>query len=96
MRALSRRGGETQRRRDARRGAAHRRRDHGARQDELWWTLTYDEYDVVFEGVLEIEMNGRVVTGKPGDIIYIPKGHIHFRTPDKARYAYFVYPANWQ
>ena len=61
------------------------------------WTLTYDEYDVVFEGVLEIEIDGRVVTGKPGDIIYIPKGsHIHFRTPDKARYAYFVYPANWQ
>ena len=61
------------------------------------WTLTYDEYDVVFEGVLEIEIDGRVVTGQPGDIIYIPKGsHIHFRTPKTARYAYFVYPANWQ
>ena len=61
------------------------------------WTLTYDEYDVIFEGVLEIEADGRVMTGKPGDIIYIPKGsRIHFQTPDKARYAYFVYPANWQ
>ena len=61
------------------------------------WTLTYDEYDMVIEGELEIEIDGRVVRGGPGDIIYIPKGsHIHFQTPDKTRYAYFVYPANWQ
>ena len=61
------------------------------------WTLTYDEYDMVIEGTLEIEIDGRVVTGHQGDIIYIPKGsHIHFRTPDKTRYAYFVYPADWQ
>ncbi len=61
------------------------------------WTLTYDEYDMVIDGVLEIEIDGRVVTGHAGDIIYIPKGsHIHFQTPSKARYAYFVYPADWQ
>lgn len=61
------------------------------------WTLTYDEYDMVIEGTLEIEIDGRVVIGQPGDIIYIPKGsHIHFQTPDKTRYAYFVYPADWQ
>lgn len=61
------------------------------------WTLTYDEYDMVISGVLEIEIEGRIVTGYPGDIIYIPKGsHIHFQTPSKARYAYFVYPADWQ
>ena len=55
------------------------------------WTLTYDEYDMV------IEIDGRVLTGKPGDIIYIPKNsHIHFQTPSTARYAYFVYPADWQ
>lgn len=61
------------------------------------WTLTYDEYDMVIDGVLEIEIDGRIVTGNPGDIIYIPKGsHIHFRTPARTRYAYFVYPADWQ
>ena len=60
------------------------------------WTLTYDEYDLVLEGTLEIEIDGRVVTAGPGQIIYIPKNsHIHFQTPDKTRYAYFVYPANW-
>lgn len=61
------------------------------------WTLSYDEYDMVIDGILEIEMQGRIITGYPGDIIYIPKGsHIHFQTPSKARFAYFVYPANWQ
>lgn len=61
------------------------------------WTLTYDEYDLVIDGTLEIEIDGRVVVGQPGDIIYIPKNsHIHFQTPNKTRYAYFVYPANWQ
>ena len=61
------------------------------------WTLTYDEYDIVLEGNLEIEIDGRIVAGGPGDVIYIPKGsHIHFQTPDRAEYAYTVYPANWQ
>lgn len=61
------------------------------------WTLTYDEYDLVLEGNLEIEIDGRIVSGGPGDIIYIPKNsHIHFQTSGKTRYAYFVYPANWQ
>ena len=61
------------------------------------WTLTYDEYDMVIDGELEIEIDGRVVVGRPNDIIYIPKGsHIHFQTKSTARYAYFVYPANWQ
>ena len=61
------------------------------------WTLTYDEYDMVIDGILEIEINDRIVTGYPGDIIYIPKNsHIHFQTPSRARFAYFVYPANWQ
>lgn len=61
------------------------------------WTLSYDEYDMVIDGILEIAINGRIVTGYPGDIIYIPKdSHIHFQTPSKARFAYFVYPANWQ
>jgi ethanolamine utilization protein EutQ len=61
------------------------------------WTLTYDEYDMVIDGILEIEIDGRVVTGYPGDIIYIPKNsHIHFQTSSKTRFAYFVYPADWQ
>ena len=42
------------------------------------------------------EPYGNVLTAKPGEIIYIPKGsHIHFQTPNYAKYWYFVYPANW-
>ena len=63
------------------------------------WTLTYDEYDLVLEGTLgdrRSDGTACVVTAGPGQIIYIPKNsHIHFQTPDKTRYAYFVYPANW-
>ena len=62
------------------------------------WTLTYDEYDYVMEGTLEIVLDtGTVLTGHPGDLIYIPKNtHIYFRTPNQAKYIYIVYPANWQ
>ena len=60
------------------------------------WTLTYDEWDVILEGRLEIVIDGRTVGGSAGDAIYIPKGsHIHFTTPYYARFAYIVYPANW-
>jgi len=62
----------------------------------LEWTLTYDEIDICLEGHLEIEIDGRVLKAGPGELIYIPKGsHIHFQTPDYAKYWYVVYPANW-
>lgn len=62
----------------------------------LEWTLTYDEIDICIEGNLEIEIDGRVLKAGPGEIILIPKGsHIHFQTPDYAKYWYVVYPANW-
>ncbi len=62
------------------------------------WTLTYDEFDYVIDGTLEIVLDsGKVLRGEVGDVLYIPKNtHIHFRTPNQTRYAYFVYPANWQ
>ncbi len=62
------------------------------------WTLTYDEFDYVIDGTLDIKIDGgNVIRGNKGDIILIPKGsHIHFSTPNSTRYAYFVYPANWQ
>ena len=61
------------------------------------WTLNYDEIDYVIEGELRILIDGKCVTAGPGEIILIPKGSsIQFSVKDKARFLYFVYPANWQ
>ncbi len=61
------------------------------------WTLHYDEIDYVIEGQLSILLNGKRITAGPGEIILIPKGSsIQFSVEDKARFLYFVYPANWQ
>jgi ethanolamine utilization protein EutQ len=60
------------------------------------WTLTYDEIDVVLEGTLEIIVDGRVTRATAGQIIYIPKNtSIQFSTPDRVRFIYVCYPANW-
>ena len=73
-------------------GAGVMELDHAS----LDWTLTYDEIDYVIEGTLEIVIEGRKVTAGPGEVILIPKNtSITFSTPDKARFFYVVYPANW-
>lgn len=61
------------------------------------WTLTYDEIDVVLEGELHIRSEGQTVVGRPGDVIFIPKGSvIEFGTPTCVRFLYVTYPADWQ
>ncbi len=65
-------------------------------QGEFPWTLTYDEVDVVLEGELVIRRGGEVARGGPGDVIFIPKGSsITFGTPNRVRFIYIAYPANW-
>ena len=60
------------------------------------WTLSYDEFDIVLSGTLEIKVGERTYTGRAGDIFYIPKGSsISFSSPDLARYVYVTYPADW-
>ena len=60
------------------------------------WTLNYAEMDYVIEGQLSILINGQAVTAGPGEVIYIPRGSsIQFSVTGKARFLYFVYPANW-
>lgn len=61
------------------------------------WTLNYDEMDYVIEGELSILIGGEKVTAGPGEVLYIPKGSsIQFSVSGRARFLYFVYPANWQ
>lgn len=61
------------------------------------WTLNYDEVDLVLEGELHIRQNGETLVGKPGDLLFIPKGSsIEFGTPTRVRFLYVAWPANWQ
>ena len=74
-------------------GAGRREMEHTT----FPWTLNYDEMDYVIDGQLGILINGNTVTAGPGEVLYIPKGSsIQFSVPDKARFLYFVYPADWQ
>ncbi|MFZ5643451.1 MAG: cupin domain-containing protein [Bacillota bacterium] len=61
------------------------------------WELRYDEYDYIIEGTLEITINGKTYQGKAGDVFYIPSGsRITFGCPDRVKFFYVTYPANWQ
>jgi ethanolamine utilization protein EutQ len=61
------------------------------------WTLSYDEIDIILEGELIITRVNEVVQGGAGDVIFIPKGSsIVFSTPNKARFVYVTYPADWK
>lgn len=60
------------------------------------WTLNYDEIDYVIEGSLTIKHGDGSVTAGPGELILIPKGSkIQFSVPEKARFLYVTYPADW-
>lgn len=60
------------------------------------WTLNYDEIDIVLEGELHIRCDGKTHIGRPGDVFFIPKGTaIEFGTPEKVRFVYVTYPADW-
>ncbi|MHB8170111.1 MAG: cupin domain-containing protein [Thermincolia bacterium] len=60
------------------------------------WNLTYEEIDYIVEGTLDITINGKTYRGKAGDVFYIPRNtNITFSTPDKAKFFYVAYPANW-
>ncbi|MEG2638117.1 MAG: cupin domain-containing protein [Clostridiales bacterium] len=63
---------------------------------DLNWTLTYDEWDYVIDGTLEFIVNGKKYTGYPGDSFYIPANTtVTFTTPDKTKFFFVTYPANW-
>lgn len=60
------------------------------------WTLTYDEVQVVLEGELHIGTSSGTRVGRPGDILYVPKGSaITFGTPSWAKFIYVTFPADW-
>lgn len=64
---------------------------------EFPWTLDYDEIQYVVEGELHVTVpEGRVV-GRPGDVLYVPRGtSITFGTPAWAKFLYVTFPADWE
>lgn len=61
------------------------------------WALHYDEIDYVISGSLTVQFGETAVTAGPGEVILIPKGSsIRFSVPDRARFLYVTYPADWQ
>lgn len=61
------------------------------------WTLNYDEVDCVLEGRLDILIGGERVSAGPGEALFIPRGSaIEFSAPERARFLYVTYPADWQ
>jgi ethanolamine utilization protein EutQ len=60
------------------------------------WDMKYEEIDYIVEGTLEFTVDGKTYTGKAGDVFYIPKDTtVTFSTPDKTKFFFVVYPANW-
>jgi len=58
--------------------------------------LKYDEIDYVVDGTLEFIVNGKKFTGHAGDVFFIPNDtKVTFSTPDKCRFFFVTYPANW-
>lgn len=66
------------------------------RDDSFPWTLDYAEIDYVVEGVLRVEIGGKSVEARVGDVVSIPKGsQIVFATPSRVKVFYVTFPANW-
>lgn len=61
------------------------------------WTLTYDEVQIVLEGELHLGGDAGGKVGRPGDVLFVPKGSsITFGTPTWAKFVYVTFPANWE
>lgn len=66
------------------------------REGSFPWSLSYDEVEYVIEGELHIGTPDGTLVGRPGDVLYLPKGmDITFGTPSWARFLYVTYPAQW-
>lgn len=60
------------------------------------WNLTYEEFDYIVDGHLDITINGKTYKGKKGDVFFIPKdSNIVWHAPDFCKIFYVTYPANW-
>ena len=61
------------------------------------WTMTYDEVQIILEGELHLGGDGGGTVGRPGDVLFVPKGSsVTFATPTWAKLVYVTFPADWE
>lgn len=61
------------------------------------WKLDFDELQIVLEGELRLGGDAGGKVGRPGDVLFVPKGsQITFETDSWAKFVYITYPANWE
>lgn len=61
------------------------------------WTLAYDEIQVILEGELHLGGDGGGKIGRPGDVLFVPKGSsVIFETPTWVKFVYVTFPADWE
>ena len=64
---------------------------------ELEWTVLYDEWIYVLEGVLTMELEDETVDLNPGASLWLPDGTWHsYHVKGKVRALVTVYPGNWR
>lgn len=64
---------------------------------ELEWTVLYDEWLYVLEGVLSIELEQGLVELEAGDSLWLGDGTWHhYRVKGKCKLVVAVYPGNWR
>jgi ethanolamine utilization protein EutQ len=64
--------------------------------DSIEWTVLYDEVLVVTAGEFRLRLADRVIEGRAGDVIWIPKGTSVVYEGNGAKFVYVLYPVNWR
>ena len=66
----------------------------GWSKNEFPFKRTSDELNLVLEGELQFHVGQTVISAKPGDVMWVPKGaQGKIGTPTSVRYFYLSYPA---
>jgi len=60
------------------------------------WTVLYDEWIYVLDGVLTIELGDGTHDLNPGDSLWLPDGTWHHYHVKKCKAVVVVYPNNWR
>lgn len=59
------------------------------------WELSHEEMEIVLEGSLSLNINGKIIHAHQGDVLFIPKNtKVTWNSSDYVKLFYAAYPAN--